>query len=120
MKTIELIQSQNEAYSTSSTTSTELEFMWKNFYNNLKIKTVSLFNRIRNAIIPTHSHTIVKIENLHKSYRKMDTPSKQIFVLYVKGYSLNEISSKSGVKPSKIILTVHNFVKTLCKDFPTS
>lgn len=113
MKTTELTQSQNEAYGTSSTTSTELEFMWKNIYNNLKIKTVNLFNRVRNIISPTHSHTIVKIENLHKSYRKMDTPSKQIFVLYVKGYSLNEISSQSGVKPSKIILTVHNFVKTL-------
>ena len=119
MKTF-IIQNQNEVYNTHSLAHMISKFINKCTLNNIKAKAANLFNLVIDTFTPSHTHSVIKIENIHNSYKKMDQPSKQIFFLYVKGYSLNEISKKSGEKQDKILITVHNLVKTILKDTPMS
>lgn len=111
MKTL-TIQDQNEVYNTSSL----LVNTCKNILNFIKTKALAFFYRIIDTFRLSHTHPAIKIENIHKSYKKMNQSSQQVFILYVKGYSLDEISSKSGVTPNKIFLIVNDFLKSLHKE----
>lgn len=75
-------------------------------------KTIQLKNNIALAIAP-RANSIVKIEHLHKSCNKLPPHNRKIFTLYIKGYSLDEISSQSGAKRHTITTTVSNILKTL-------
>lgn len=67
----------------------------------LKALGIKLYRYFRRLIwIPSH-HTM-RIEHLHKGCRNIDNPSRQIFILYVKGYSMNEISGMSGTSHKSI------------------
>lgn len=82
----------------------------------IKLKAKAFCDRVMQLVRPSHTYRIVHIEHLHNSCSKMDSPKRNVFFLYVKGYSMNEISSISGRKRRHIIATVHGILNTLHKD----
>lgn len=75
-------------------------------------KTSQLKNNIAFAISP-RANSIVKIEHLHKSCNKLNPYNRKIFILYIKGYSFDEISSRSGAKRHTITTTVSSILKNI-------
>lgn len=111
-----IIQDQNKVYNTSAQHTNLFKPTYKNILNLIKTKASDFIYRIIYVLRPHNTHSVIKIENLHQSYKKLDQPSKQIFFLYAKGYSLDEISNQSGIKHDKILIIIHDFVKSLTKD----
>ena len=63
----------------------------------------------------SHSHALVNVKHLHKSYYNLQPHKRNIFTLYVKGYEISEICAKSGAKRSQITYIVHSTIKDLPK-----
>lgn len=117
--TISQKEAYQEAYSLLNTPSTE----GLNLTENIKHALIAAKNSVKNNIsrfikIITlgKSHTIVKIENLHDTCRKTNPPARRVFILYVKGYSMEEITQLSGTKRKHIIPTIHSILSTIRKE----
>ncbi len=65
---------------------------------------------------PVDVYDTVNIRHLHNSCGKMKEPERKIFILYIKGYSIEEISSVSGTKRHNIVMIVHNTLKIMKKE----
>jgi DNA-binding NarL/FixJ family response regulator len=75
-------------------------------------KVAQLKNRLAIVATPPRN-SIVKLKHLHKSYNAMQPRRRAIFTLYIKGYSIDEISALSGAKRSTIKPTVHRIVQNM-------
>lgn len=62
---------------------------------------------------PATTRAIIKIDHLHHSCKEIEDPKREIFYLYVKGYSLHEISSMSGAHHGSIVTIVYHIMRNL-------
>ncbi len=84
--------------------------------NTAKQNIINLSNRIMYALQPSANHSTIHIKHLHNSCQTLDNRSRKVFFLYVKGYSLNEISTLSGMKQHTILPTIHKIVNKMPSD----
>lgn len=83
---------------------------------SVKTKINAIGGKCMQLIRPVDMYRTVNVKHLHKSCQKMDEPKRKVFFLYVKGYSVDEIGSASGMKPHSIIVLVHNMMKAIHKE----
>lgn len=88
----------------------------KQFFASIKTRLAQFYRKVSYVFYPGTSHAIVKIEHLHTSCRNMESPKRKVFYMYVKGYSMSEISAQSGTKRYHIIATIHNILKDMHKE----
>lgn len=86
----------------------------------IKVSAKKASRCIANATHPHHSYHAINIEHLHNTCQKLDNSSRKVFFLYVKGFSLDEISSLSGTHHDNIIPTVHNIVNDMHNNKPSA
>ena len=112
--------------SSNNSISEILDFLHEKIYKitktirRIKKYVINTSRRIAIAIHPQDYYPTMKIEHLHNSCKKLDNSSRKVFFLYVKGYSLNEISSLSGTHHEHIIPTVHSIVKEMHRNRPSA
>lgn len=92
----------------------------KNLTNSLKNMSRTIlsaisgtFNTFMQRSTASHHNTVVKIDHLHHSCKKLNDHNKKVFYLYVKGYSIPEISALSGKENNTIITIVYHIAKRL-------
>lgn len=85
-------------------------------FNAAKQSIMNYSARIAYALLPAHHHPTLHIKHLHNSCRKLDNPSRRVFFLYVKGFSLNEISEMSGADRKTIMPTIHGIMNKIHHD----
>lgn len=82
---------------------------------------ISSLNRmIMQALRPNDKHSTIHVKHLHNSCQKLDNSSRKVFYLYVKGYSLNEITEMSGTKQNSIKPAVHFIMSKIHKEIPSA
>lgn len=79
---------------------------------SIKALFIKAYRHLR-RLVAMPAHTTMRIEHLHKGCREIDNPSRQIFILYVKGYSMNEISKLSGTHHSSISSIVRHTLRSI-------
>ena len=81
-------------------------------FRSLGVKLAQFKSLVAKMVAP-RTHSIVKLEHLHKSCNSMQPHQRAVFILYIKGYSLDEISAKTGAKRHTITPIVHRTLKTM-------
>lgn len=79
---------------------------------SIKAVLIKAYRYLR-RFMPKQIHSTMRIEHLHKGCREIDNPSRQIFILYVKGYSINEISKLSGTPHNNITSIVRHTLSSI-------